>query len=280
MGKSGISRILARRSSAVAIMLGGLLRRPHGSRQSLPQRASATERTARRAGVELTVSPTHPAGRAPDGGPRRSWRVSMNAFIVDLEDRPGSLAAVAEALAMKGISITSLAGLVGPRHRRRGDPDERRSGHARGARRRPEGRPRDRGRAARRSRTGPAPSPRSPAGSPTRASTWRPCCRPGCAAARSRSRSPRTRPPRRVRRSGAMAEPPARGWTIPRTRGGGHTVAPTRALPGGAAGHPSLPISRGGGRPGRSRAARPTRRRERAEQARPRARARRRRRTR
>jgi hypothetical protein len=36
----------------------------------------------------------------------------MNAFIVDLEDRPGSLAAVAEALAMKGISITSLAGLV------------------------------------------------------------------------------------------------------------------------------------------------------------------------
>jgi len=36
----------------------------------------------------------------------------MNAFIVDLEDRPGSVAAVAEALAMKGINITSLAGVV------------------------------------------------------------------------------------------------------------------------------------------------------------------------
>jgi hypothetical protein len=36
----------------------------------------------------------------------------MNAFIVDLEDRPGSIAAVAEALAMKGISITSLAGIA------------------------------------------------------------------------------------------------------------------------------------------------------------------------
>lgn len=36
----------------------------------------------------------------------------MNAFIVDLEDRPGSIAAVAEAIAMKGISITSLAGVA------------------------------------------------------------------------------------------------------------------------------------------------------------------------
>ena len=36
----------------------------------------------------------------------------MNAFIVDLEDRPGSIATVAEALAMKGISITSLAGIA------------------------------------------------------------------------------------------------------------------------------------------------------------------------
>ncbi len=36
----------------------------------------------------------------------------MNAFIVDLEDRPGSIAAVAEALAAKGISITSLAGVT------------------------------------------------------------------------------------------------------------------------------------------------------------------------
>ena len=36
----------------------------------------------------------------------------MNAFIVDLEDRPGSVAAVAEALAMKGINITSLAGVA------------------------------------------------------------------------------------------------------------------------------------------------------------------------
>ena len=37
----------------------------------------------------------------------------MNAFIVDLEDRPGSVAAVAEAIALKGISITSLAGVTG-----------------------------------------------------------------------------------------------------------------------------------------------------------------------
>jgi hypothetical protein len=36
----------------------------------------------------------------------------MTAFIVDLEDRPGAIAAVAEALAMKGISITSLAGVT------------------------------------------------------------------------------------------------------------------------------------------------------------------------
>jgi hypothetical protein len=36
----------------------------------------------------------------------------MNAFIVDLEDRPGSIAAVAETLAAKGISITSLAGVT------------------------------------------------------------------------------------------------------------------------------------------------------------------------
>jgi hypothetical protein len=36
----------------------------------------------------------------------------MNAFIVDLEDRPGSVAAVAEALATKGINITSLAGVT------------------------------------------------------------------------------------------------------------------------------------------------------------------------
>ena len=36
----------------------------------------------------------------------------MNAFIVDLEDRPGSIAAVAEALAMKGINITSMAGIA------------------------------------------------------------------------------------------------------------------------------------------------------------------------
>jgi hypothetical protein len=36
----------------------------------------------------------------------------MNAFIVDLEDRPGSVAAVAEALATKGINITALAGVT------------------------------------------------------------------------------------------------------------------------------------------------------------------------
>lgn len=34
----------------------------------------------------------------------------MNAFIVELENRPGGLAEVAEAIAAKGINITSLAG--------------------------------------------------------------------------------------------------------------------------------------------------------------------------
>ncbi len=34
----------------------------------------------------------------------------MNAFIVDLENRPGSLAAVTEAIASKGINITAFSG--------------------------------------------------------------------------------------------------------------------------------------------------------------------------
>lgn len=34
----------------------------------------------------------------------------MNAFIIELENRPGSLASVAEAIAQRGINITSTAG--------------------------------------------------------------------------------------------------------------------------------------------------------------------------
>ena len=34
----------------------------------------------------------------------------MNAFIVDLTNKPGELARVAEAIAQKGINITSFAG--------------------------------------------------------------------------------------------------------------------------------------------------------------------------
>jgi hypothetical protein len=34
----------------------------------------------------------------------------VNAFLVDLENKPGALAAVAEALGAKGINITALAG--------------------------------------------------------------------------------------------------------------------------------------------------------------------------
>jgi hypothetical protein len=34
----------------------------------------------------------------------------MNAFIIELENRPGSLASVAEAIAQKGINITSVSG--------------------------------------------------------------------------------------------------------------------------------------------------------------------------
>ena len=34
----------------------------------------------------------------------------MNAFIIELENRPGSLASVAEAIAQRGINITSASG--------------------------------------------------------------------------------------------------------------------------------------------------------------------------
>jgi len=36
----------------------------------------------------------------------------MNAFIVELEDRPGSLASVAEALGERGINITAISGVT------------------------------------------------------------------------------------------------------------------------------------------------------------------------
>ncbi len=89
-------------------LLGG---RPRGSRQSTPATRPPRRETA--TGGRRIRHPD-PSRRAvpPDDGPRGSWRVPMNAFIVDLEDRPGSIAAVAEALAIKGISITSLAGIA------------------------------------------------------------------------------------------------------------------------------------------------------------------------
>ena len=34
----------------------------------------------------------------------------MNAFIIELENRPGSLASVAEAIAQRGINLTSVSG--------------------------------------------------------------------------------------------------------------------------------------------------------------------------
>jgi hypothetical protein len=36
--------------------------------------------------------------------------VHVNAFIIELENRPGSLASVAEAIAQKGINITGVSG--------------------------------------------------------------------------------------------------------------------------------------------------------------------------
>lgn len=40
----------------------------------------------------------------------------MNAFIIELEDRPGALAGVAEAIAGRGINITGVSGIAsGPR---------------------------------------------------------------------------------------------------------------------------------------------------------------------
>lgn len=38
--------------------------------------------------------------------------VLMNAFIVELENKPGALATVAEAIATKGINITGFAGVT------------------------------------------------------------------------------------------------------------------------------------------------------------------------
>lgn len=36
----------------------------------------------------------------------------MNAFLVDLENKPGALATIAEALAAKGVNITGVAGAM------------------------------------------------------------------------------------------------------------------------------------------------------------------------
>jgi hypothetical protein len=37
----------------------------------------------------------------------------MNAFIIELQDRPGTLADIADAIAEKGINITGIAGATG-----------------------------------------------------------------------------------------------------------------------------------------------------------------------
>jgi hypothetical protein len=45
----------------------------------------------------------------------------MNAFLVDLENKPGALATVAEALAAKGVNITGVSGIAGPEAPVQGD---------------------------------------------------------------------------------------------------------------------------------------------------------------
>src|SRR5258708_20975898 len=43
---------------------------------------------------------------------RHDWRAPMNTFIVDLKQRPGELAKLAESIAAKGIDITSFSGVT------------------------------------------------------------------------------------------------------------------------------------------------------------------------
>ena len=177
----------------------------------------------------------------------------MNAFIVDLEDRPGSVAAVAEAIALKGISITSLAGATGRAARRRRRPDERRGGHPPGAGRSPDDRPRGRGGAPRhRGRPGVVRRGRPAPGRRRRQPGGGPADRDVRGQGDDRLRDDRARQGAR-RRSGRWRPPAAdaSAWSL-------------------GIGRRSLPASRADERRGRTRAARLRSDRERAEQADPR----------
>src|SRR5258705_9480583 len=63
-------------------------------------------------GGKMGGLPTRPRDRQPaaSDGPTRSRRYAMTAFLVDLENKPGALATVAEALGARGVNITGVSG--------------------------------------------------------------------------------------------------------------------------------------------------------------------------
>ncbi len=77
---------------------------------SRPHRRPGDPRMARRARRGAGVASRSPGASSAYHAPRR-FSVTV-AFIVKLEDRPGSLARVAQALADKGVNITAIVGIA------------------------------------------------------------------------------------------------------------------------------------------------------------------------
>ncbi|TMB53029.1 MAG: ACT domain-containing protein [Chloroflexi bacterium] len=78
-----------------------------------PHGATGPGWAERRAGVhsKATTPTRRPSGSCLDGPSRRQpEEVPMRAFIVELQNRPGGLAALAEAIAERGINITNVVG--------------------------------------------------------------------------------------------------------------------------------------------------------------------------
>src|SRR6478672_7034049 len=60
----------------------------------------------------MTGLPTRPRDGRPaaSDGPNALRRYAMTAFLVDLENKPGAIAAIAEALGSRGVNITGICG--------------------------------------------------------------------------------------------------------------------------------------------------------------------------
>jgi hypothetical protein len=60
----------------------------------------------------MTSRPAHEIGSQPPRTGQRALKevFAMTAFLVDLENKPGALATVAEALGAKGVNITGVSG--------------------------------------------------------------------------------------------------------------------------------------------------------------------------